>query len=98
MDIFNLSAETVGGWIVCAIFLGLMLYLVYSDGLQWLRRYRRGQASFRLLQTAGLGLSAVGVIWFFAWIITDGLIPNGLYGLCIGLTGVVASAFIQSRT
>jgi hypothetical protein len=54
-------------------------FLAYLLVTEWRRAWRIRRIDSA---TALAGISILAFLWFLAWMITDGLIPYGLWALC----------------
>ena len=78
-------------WLYVAAVFCAFVWMIWKDaGRTWglIRAGNMGVADI------GRGLlasvCAVGLLWFLLWMLTDGLVPHGLYGLGLGAVGVLA--------
>lgn len=88
---------------VAVIFCGVAWFALKGlRGVTRIRpRYLRTAEFWRNLPMALLsGVVIGGLLWFMLWMLTDGLVPHGLYGFGIasaGLVGVFVADAIKRR-
>jgi hypothetical protein len=81
--LIGIGAMSIVGWL-----LGSLLFA------EWRRSWR---ARHIPLTSAFAGLSILCLFWFFAWMITQGAIPHGLWGLLAAGALLIPAIFIRKR-